>query len=110
MVTIKDDSKTVRRIVRPDDVPERKVRVAGEVHPPIPFAELPSAVAEIIGRQLAGLRALSASGVALDRDELASLAEIAKTISSIATAHKKLSDDRPLEALTEDEIRRELGK
>ena len=110
MVEIRDSSKTVRRVVRPDDKSDRKVRVAGDVHPPVPFAEIPSVIAEIIGRQLAGIRALSAAGVELYQDELTALAEIARIVSSIATAHKKLAEDKPLEALSEDEIKAQLCK
>ncbi len=111
MITIKDDSKTVRRVIdaSKEPKPDRKVRVAGDVHPPVPFVQIPAVIGEIIGRQLASLRALSASGVSLDPDELASLSEIAKTVSSIANAHKKLNEDKPLDALTEDEIRAALA-
>jgi two-component sensor histidine kinase len=76
----------------------------------VPFAEIPTVIAEVIGRQLAGIRALSAAGVELYQDELTALAEIAKIVSSIATAHKKLTEEKPLDQLTEAEIKAALTK
>lgn len=111
MVTIRDSAdKRTRRIVDSSKEPEPIVRVAGDVRDPVPFAEIPTALAEIIGRQVAGLRALSRSGVVLTAEELSMLSDVAKTVSSLATAHKKLVDDKPLDALTEDEIKAALAK
>lgn len=86
------------------------MRVGGDVHEPVPFAEIPTAIAEVIGRQMAGLLALSRNGVVLDTGDISALSELARTVSSIATAHKKLNDDKPLTELTEDEIKAALSK
>ena len=100
-----------RRIVDASTEPKGpRVRVGGDVHDPIPFAEIPTAIAEIIGRQIAGLRALSRNGVPLDQGEVSALSELARTVSSIATAHRKLSEDKPITELTEDEIKAALSK
>jgi len=112
VVEIRDSSKRERRIVDASREPkEPVVRVGGEVHDPVPFEELPAAIAEVVGRQVASLRALSRAGVQLTGYEVAALTELARTVSSIATAHKKLNDsDKPLDKMTEEELRAQLGK
>ena len=100
-----------RRVVDASTEPkEPKVRAMYDVRDPIPLADQPEALAEIIGRQLAGLRALSRDGARFDSDELEQLGSLAKTIATIVTAFKKVATDKPLNELTEEELKAQLAK
>lgn len=100
-----------RRVVDASSEPkEPKVRVMYDTHDPIELAKQPEALAEIIGRQLAGLLALSRNGARFDADELEQLGSLAKTIATIVTAFKKVAGDKSLAEMTEEELKAQLAK
>lgn len=112
MVTIRDSSKTVRTVIDASTEPKdsiKKVRPMYDVHEPIKLSDQPEAIGEILGRQLASLRALSRDGARLDNEELEQLSTIARTLGTVVTALKKLAEPASSDELTEKQLRELAG-
>lgn len=87
------------------------VRIGGVRHRRIPLRKQPAALAEVVGLQIAGLRALARQGVVLTLDEVEKLEKLARTVASISSAHTRLNkpDDEDPDKLSTEQLQKRAG-